>query len=304
MLLTLVFALALFAFVLSMSDLPRVLGRLRRLQASAILGAVALAWAYWALKAVQLKWLLGRLGIGLSWRSLLRAYAVGELGVTLPTGVYMQNYVLRRQHGEDFARSAAATTASTLSETALVALLLFWLKIPGWQWMRPALAGLTLLSLLLGAAVFHGYPRIASLWRGRDGSFLARLAQGFARMSEALRALSSPVVVVSTLPLSSAYLAALVGAFRLLAHGVGLAGVTFAQAATIYGVSLGAALLLGGVLSQWGLVEAVGSLAAQAWGYSFTQGLSMVLAFRLVWTGAIWLISAPFAFGAWRRIAD
>ena len=67
--------------------------------------------------------------------------------------------------------------------------------------------------------------------------------------------------------------------------------LTFRQALTIYFFSLGVILMLGGILSQLGVMEVAGLEVARAWGYTSTQGLAMLLGFRIVWVLSIWLVS-------------
>jgi hypothetical protein len=41
---------------------------------------------------------------------------------------------------------------------------------------------------------------------------------------------------------------------------------------------------------------------AQAWGIGYTDGLAMMLGFRIVWTGSIWLLCLPLVASTWREM--
>lgn len=56
------------------------------------------------------------------------------------------------------------------------------------------------------------------------------------------------------------------------------------------------------MLSQIGTVEVLGMSAAQAWGMSLTDGLALMLGFRIVWTGAVWLINLPLVIVLWKTL--
>ena len=43
-------------------------------------------------------------------------------------------------------------------------------------------------------------------------------------------------------------------------------------------------------------------LAARAWGIDYTDGLAMMLGFRVVWTGSIWLLCLPIVGILWREM--
>jgi hypothetical protein len=59
--------------------------------------------------------------------------------------------------------------------------------------------------------------------------------------------------------------------------------------------------LTGGLISQIGTVEVLGMSAAQAaFGVTYAEGLTLMLAFRVVWTGAMWLCNLPIVLLLWR----
>ena len=281
-------AAALLSFAFVFGNLPAAFERIRSVGVAAVFAGFVLALIYWVLKAILFQRLLAGIRIHPDWRRLGAAYSVGEMCLTIPAGLYAQNWVLRRMHGADIARSAAATTGVLAIESTLLMLTLVVLHIPGWPWLRPAVLSL---MVVLGAAFLAIMSplgrRRPRLRRGR----LRTLSAPLFRFLRALRALGRPLLVLEAAVLAAVYLAALVVAFFLVGRAVGDPGFTLVQAATIYFFSLGVSMLLGGVLSQLGVVESVGIGAAQAWGYDPTVALAMLLGFRLVWMGSIWLIS-------------
>jgi len=292
---------ALLAAAIGLSDVPRAFGRIRNIPLLSLLGAFLLAAAYWVLKGLQFYGFLRELRIDINWRHLLLAYAVGELTLTLPLGVYAQNYVLQRLQGTGFYRSAAVTTIMLIIESGVFFLALAVISVRGWPWLQP----LALACLLASMAVFVVLAHSDRVW-----GFVARQMDRFQILGQApveflrgLRSLAFMRVIARRGYLTLLYAGALVWAFLVVSHGVGVAGLTVAQAVTIYAFSLSIALICGGVLSQVGIVEMAGMGVAQAWGYSFTEGLAMLLGFRLVWTASIWLLSLPVIFWLRREFA-
>ncbi len=284
-------AAGLLAAAVSLSDLPRVVQRIGRIPLPSLLWTLLLAAVYLSLKGLQFRGFLRELNIKVSWRHLLLAYAVGELTLTLPLGVYAQNYLLQRLHGSGLYRSAAVTTLMLMLEAGLLFLVLAVVGVRGWPWLR-----LLALACLLGAiVVFAVLARSEGLRR-----FAARVTGRFRIPGRApleflygMRNLAYTRILLRRGFFTLLYMAALIGAFYTVSHGVGVHRLGALEAAAIYAFSLSIALVFGGVTSQVGTVEIAGMGAAQAWGYSYTEGLSMLLGFRVVWTACIWLLVLP-----------
>lgn len=284
----------LLAAAISLSDMPRVFQDITRIPALSLLSILALAALYLTLKGLQFHFLLTDLNISVGWRSMLVAYAVGELVLTLPLGIYAQNYLLRRLQSVDVYRSAAVTTLMLVFEAGILFGVLAFLGLQGWPWVRP-LALVCLVGLIV---VVVGIAR----WRG-----LRRHAAGIARRLKlpgrapvsflsGLDSLAQRRIALRRGYLTLLYLCALIVAFRIVGHGVGVTRLGVFQAASIYAFSLSTALVFGGVTSQIGVLELAGMGAAQACGYGYTQGLAMLLGFRLVWTASIWLLGLPVVY--------
>lgn len=284
----------LLAAAFSLSDIPEVLRRIGWIPVSSLLWTLLLAAIYLVVKGVQFRAFLRELTIFARWRSVLIAYAVGELSLTLPLGIYAQNYVLRRVHGGDLYRSAAATTLMLALETALLLLVLAAVGLESWPWLRPLA-----LALLMGLVAF-GVGMTHSPLPGRWAVLLTRKLNlsvpAPVRFVRSLIALSDYRVIARHGYLSVLYVGALIAAFYTVAQGAGIHRLDILQAGTIYAFSLSVALIFGGVTSQVGVLEIAGMGAAQASGYTYSEGLAMLLGFRLVWTACIWVLGLPVVF--------
>lgn len=285
---------ALLASAVSMSDIPLVLQRIGKIPIPFLLWTLLLAIAYLAGKGLQFRGFLKDLNIKVPWRSLLLAYVVGELTLTLPLGIYAQNYLLRRLQGSRIARTAAASTLMLILEAGVFFLILAILGVPGWSWLR-TLAIICVVGLIFFIGVMTRWRR---LQRGTAG-LLTRLHLPGKAVLEFLRSLGSLAdgrILLRRGYLTALYIAALVAAFHTISHGVGVHQLGGYQAAAIYAFSLSIALIFGGITSQVGVVEIAGMGAARMYGYGFTEGLAMLLGFRLIWTACIWLICIPVVF--------
>lgn len=288
---------AMLATVLSLSNIPQVFERISKIPLSYLLWTLAFAAAYLIGKGVQFHGFLKDLSVVVPWRSVLLAYLVGELTLTLPLGIYAQNYLLQRMQGSSPSRTSAATTLMLVFETGALFLVLALLGVTGWPWLRPVA-----LTSLVGLIVF---VVILARWE--------RLQNGTVNLINALRLPSKPVqeflnsigtlinhrILLRRGYLTVLYLLMLIGAFHTVSHGVGVFELNWLQAATIYALSLTIALIFGGITSQVGLVEITGMGVASHYGYSFTEGITMLLGFRLIWMACIWLLCLPLIFW-WR----
>ncbi len=283
---------ALLAFVLTVSDAAAVMGQIRGIPLPVMALSLALAILYLALKGFLWHYLIGVIHISIGWRQLALAFVVGEMAVSLPAGIYVQNYLLRRIAGADFSRSSAATSALLVGEAAISMVVLAIFGIPGWDWLRPAVAGLFAASAVVVAVLF----RVRLVQKLADRLLrvgpLRTVGPEFLEMFDAARLFFSIRVALRSVPTIALYLLALVTAFYLVAHGVGVATLTFVRAVTVYLFAL-VVVLISPISSHLGVVEAGGLGAMHAWGYSSTQGIAALLGFRLVWTGAVWLVCTP-----------
>jgi len=295
-------AAALLVFAFSLGDIHDVIGRVGKLPVQVLLLSLAAAACYLACKAVQLKLMLTQIEVRIPAGPFWLAFAVGELTVTLPLGLFSQNWVLSASRRIHIGRSSAATVMMLLAEIAVVFLFLAVVGIPGWpdvHWTAVGVLGF--FALLLTGAVLFGekaHPHLSKLphaWMGKSARTALEMLGG-------LRKLSTPVTLVISIVLAAVYLGALTFAFWIVGRGMHVHHLGYLTAATIYIFSLAIVLVGAGLFSQIGTVELLGMLAARAWGLDYTDGLAMMLGFRIVWTGAIWLLCLPIVGLTWREM--
>lgn len=290
---------ALLTLAFKLGDIGSVLERVRAVSLGALLFALAMALIYLALKAWQLHLLLTNLNVKANWKRFLLAFSVGELALTLPFGIFAQNWVLSATGSTDFGRSSAATVTMLLTETAVVLVFLAVVGIPGWPEVRPiAITFLVGLTILLFTVLRFEHLAL-KLARKLSRPALHRPLIEAIGLIRGLRQLSNGRILGINFLLAACYLGALVEAFGSVGNGLGVHHLAFVSAGSIYAFSLAVVLLFGGLVSQIGIVEVLGMTAAQAWGINFTNGLTLMLGFRLVWTGAMWLINLPVLAVLW-----
>lgn len=296
----LLLAAALLALAFKLGDLGRVLGRVRAIPLRILLLSLAMAALYLALKCWQLRLLLANLGLRPEWRRFTLAFAVGELLVTLPLGIFAQNWILASTGSSRFGTSSAATVLMLAVETLVVLVFLALAGVPHWPEVRPAAALLAAGVVGAGFAVLRFEHRLRRLAQRARWPLLRRALASGLRLLEGLKTLSNWRIVGLNFALAALYLGALAIAFTAVGRGVGLHAFPYRTAASIYAVCLAAVLVAGGLVSQVGSVELLGMGTAHVWGIGFTDGLALMLGFRIVWTGTIWLLSLPSVLLLWR----
>ncbi|MFI4887269.1 MAG: lysylphosphatidylglycerol synthase domain-containing protein [Burkholderiales bacterium] len=296
-----VLAGALFFIAIKLGDPARALPQIRRLPPWVLVAALAMAIVYLGLKAWQLHLLLANLGIRPDWRRLGLAFAVGELAVTLPFGIFAQNWVLARTGRAHFGETAAATVVMLLVEIMIVLLLLAVVGIRGWPVVRPIAIAAAVALFLLVAFVLHFEATVRRLAQRFRQPALHRALTAAIDLICGMERLSNMHLLAINFAIAAAYLGALVVAFMIVGQHVGVARFGFLMAATTYAAALAVVFLTGGLVSQIGTVEVLGMGAAQAaWGIPYAEGLALMLGFRVVWTGAMWLCNLPIVVLLWR----
>ncbi|MGH8428428.1 MAG: hypothetical protein ACRES7_10685, partial [Gammaproteobacteria bacterium] len=199
-------AAALLVVAFKLGGLGRVLGRVQAIPLWIMVASLALAALYLALKFLQLHLLLANLGIRPKWRRLALAFSVGELAVTLPFGIFAQNWILSASGKFRFGRSSAATVVMLLAETAVVLLLLAIVGIPRWPELRPIavvfLVGLAF--LLFGVLRFEQLAR--RLAHKVKKPALYRTLIEVIGLIQGLKRLSNARILAVNLLLAAAYL--------------------------------------------------------------------------------------------------
>lgn len=282
-------SLVLIVGVLSLSGVSGVLQRGHLLQPDTLLITGVLAAVYLAIKGWQFGRLLTASGVDTQTKPRWLAFAIGEISLTLPFGVYAQNYVLKKAQGTHFAASATSTTMMLVLEIALLGLILAIVPITGWPELRPTLWGIIGACVILGLLAKRWFKlRRFALRLAQKGHRAGWFARGVLDFTQHLHTLAKPRVLLHNAVLTMGYMLALILAFRVVGGDVSHASLDFRQALTIYAFGLLIAMSVGSMLSQFGILELTGAAAAQAAGLGLQDGLAALLWFRLLWTLSIW----------------
>ncbi len=279
---------SLLAFVFSVSDAPKVGSYLLGISVPLAAAVFATTFGYMSLKWAQFDSFLHQLQIKVSWRQSMLAFVVGEMTLPIPAGIYAQNFVLQRISGADFSRSSGATTAVLVSEGAVSLIAVLILGIPGWEALKYAILALFLVAGITAAVIMKievVHKRVVELLE--EGPF-PDAGAGLVEIVGDAEKLLFPSGFLRAVPVTSAYLLCLVAGFYLTAHGIG-EHVSFLQAAAIYLLAI-AIVLVSPVSAHLGIIEAGGVGAMQQFGYSASESLAVMLGFRFLWTGSVWLI--------------
>lgn len=295
-------AAALLVFAFNLGDLGKVVARLRDLPLRVLGISVGAAAVYLGCKSVQLRLMLRRIGVRIPSRSFWLAFAVGELTVTLPLGLFSQNWVLSASRRVHVGRSSAATVMMLLVEIATVFLFLAIIAIPGWSEVRWIAIGLLAVFVAIVACALLFEDKARKLPERFHREWLKDIAKGAIELLDGLRKLCTPSTIAVSLVLAAIYLGALGTAFWQVGRGMHVQHLSFLDATTIYMFSLAVILIGAGLISQIGTVDLLGMVIARAWGIGYTDGLAMMLGFRIVWTGSMWLLCLPIVGATWREM--
>lgn len=300
--LPLVLAGSLFLVAVSLGDLGQVVNRVKVVPVSSMLLVLGLGAVYLLLKGLQLHLLLTDLDAHPGWRRFTLAFTVGELALTFPLGVFVQNWVLAGKKEMHFGRSSAATVVMLVMEVVVALLWLAVSGVPGWPPVRPTVAAVLLLMLILAVALLR-YNLLESLTRRIKHHQVHRFLAEAVGLLDGLRRLGKWRVFGINMLITPAYLAALTAAFLVMGHGMGLHQLDYQAATTIYAFALASVLVSGGLFGQIGMVEVIGMSTAHAAGMSYANGLILMLGFRLAWTGAMWLLNGVIAAALWKLVS-
>lgn len=300
-------AIALLAFIFSLSNVFTVFDMILRIP-TATLGLIAvLVFAYLLLKGFELYLMLDRLNIHPGLKALVLSFIVGELNITLPFGIFAENYVMQRLQVAGFARSAAATTGILAVEAFVVLLVLFGVGVPHWDWLRPLIAAIFLLGGALMLLLLTNRWLLSRIVHWKAQGRWQKLVNGITQLVRGLAHLFELRVMLIACLLTCGYLLALSAGFMVVARAMHMPEVTFVPAMSIYFFSLAVVLLAGGIAPHIGTMEITGISAAEAWGLTATQGLAVMLGLRLIWTAMTWVIGSVVIWllrDEWQRMNE
>ncbi|HET7300894.1 MAG TPA: lysylphosphatidylglycerol synthase domain-containing protein [Oleiagrimonas sp.] len=294
-------AAALFMVAVSLGNLGQVVDRVKAVPVASMALVLGFAALYLVLKGLQLHLLLNDLEAHPGWRRFALAFAVGELALTFPMGIFAQNWVLAGKKGMHFGRSSAATVVMLVMEVVVALLWLAVNGVPGWAPVQPVAAGMLAAMVILGFALlrFRLLDRLATRMTHHR---VHRILDEGVGLLHGLKKLGKWRILGINMLVTAAYLGALGAAFWVMGHGMGVQALSYREAATIYAFALASVLISGGLFGQIGTVEVIGMSAATAWGFDYTGGLTLMLGFRLAWTGSMWLLNGVIAMSLWRKV--
>lgn len=197
-------------------------------------------------RAVLWSYLLDAVGADVPPRARFLAFAAGEAAKFLPTGAYVQNYLLQRSQGVDFGLTSAATTVMIAGEIAAALLGFVILGAGAWSlWFRVGI----IVGVLLVIALLRRYlltPREIRTPRWAARRRLLRYAlDELRRFRAGAAALSRPRVVGMSLGLSILHVLSSGAGLYMVVRGLGIGGVSFWQAVGVNCFGLAFYMILG-----------------------------------------------------------
>ena len=306
----------------------------------ALIAFFLLMAGYEVVRCAQWRYLLARLGLPIPARTLIFAYAIGEVSKNIPAGNFVPDYVLAREQGADFGRASSSSLLISVLEVAVALGGIVVLGIDGWTWIRPLiLIGTFVFVLLVWAFTrWRHHPHVAHL------HLSAVLAQADASKSEqfitgatrrpvhaprwALRALRwewvraalrelqqftegeesllHPDVIAVSMLACAVYMTLSGLALYAVIRGLGLGGITWTEALSASFFSLAVSTIIP-IPTDLGSSEASGAGALVAMGMSAAGAVSALLLYRFlnlveqVLVAALAIVFLPDEFRAlWR----
>jgi uncharacterized membrane protein YbhN (UPF0104 family) len=213
-------------------------------------------------------------------RAQIFAFAAGEAAKFVPTGVYLQNFLLQRSTGADFRRSSAATTVMIVAEIVAAFIILVIFGIGFWSvWLRLSVIAVGILALyLLRIYLTAPHDRRTPRWVVRH-RLLNWALDALRRFRAGAAALSEPRIVAITLALSVLYVFIAGAALYVVVLGLGIGGVSLWQAVAVSCFGLAFYVVLGSL-------EAADLGAFLSIGVSKSAAVSAILVYRALSLGA------------------
>ncbi len=281
-----VLSAALLASLLTLNNGGTVSVKIATALHQALIPATLLTLLYLMVKGIQWRFYLSRLHLRPTLPELLVPYAGGEVGNSLPMGVFLENYLLKGSLGAAVARSSVATTWMLITELATCLLALLVVGVPGWPWVRPFAASLLVGMALAGVFVFQSRFVARGLnWWLRRARHLRSLAEDVQAFVDAGRALFSWRTFVYGLPLTAIYLGAQVTALYMIGRALNPA-FSWSMALAAFTFSLVLVLLVP-MLPHLGAVEVSGVGVMLQFGMRENMAVGSFLTLRLLTTGVI-----------------
>jgi uncharacterized membrane protein YbhN (UPF0104 family) len=299
---TLVFTLltlAVLAALLWFGDVHRVLAEIGRFQLIYLLWFVLVLIAHEAVRGLLWYLLVQVLAPRVPLRTRLFAFAAGEAIRFLPTGTYVQNYVMQRSQKEDFGHSSAATTTVVVAE--IVAGLLGVVVLGVGIWSGGLRIGIVVVAALVPAAVWavRRVPHVAHvprrLLRYRR---VRQVIEEIRRFRIGAAELAHPRIIAVTLLLSILYVGLAGVDLYLVIVALGIGGISLWQAIAVSCFGLAFYVVLGSL-------EAADVGVLIGLGVSKSAAVSAILVNRALSIGAtaiLALVVMAVLFDEWRAV--
>jgi hypothetical protein len=277
---------AVLAALIWYGDAPKVAALVGRFQPDYVLWFLLLTLAFEAVRWTLWHFLNECLAIRVPLRTQLFALAAGETAKFLPTGVYLQNFILQRSTGTDFGRSSAATTAMILAEIVVALLGVATLGIGAWTgWLRLAIVIGAIIAVLLVKLDLRVPRRERNQRLVTHQRIIDRVLEELRRFRAGAAALLRPDIMGITLLLTALYEIIGGACLYLVVRGLGIDGVSFWQAVAVNCFGLAFYVILGSL-------EAAEVGAFVGIGVSKTAAVSAILVNRALNVIATLILSA------------
>ncbi len=271
-------ALAVIAVLLWFGDVNRVIASIERFRHIYVLWFLLVLLAHEVVRGVLWHLLVRSLSSAVPPRTEIFAFAAGEAAKFVPTGAYVQNYLLHRATGTDFGRSSAATTLMILAEIAVGLVGVVVLGLGAWStWLRVA-SGLLCVAAVIGVrrSLAQRHTWRAPRWVLRH-RIVRHVLEEFERSREGAASLAHPRTVGLALLLTALHTLIAGASFYLVLRGLDIVGVTFWQAVAVTCFGLAFYVVLGSLeAAEVGALIGIGvSKSAAVSAMLVTRGLGI-----------------------------
>jgi hypothetical protein len=240
------FVVIVLAALLWFGDAHKVLTLIGKFRRVYLIWFMILLAGYEVVRGLLWQLLLGTLIVRVPARTLAFAFAGGEAAKFIPTGAYLQNYILLRVADTDFVCSSAATTWMILAEiiVALIGVVVFGVGV--WSGpLRVAIAVVLVAIFWAGRAYLTRTPKSHRSGRRVRNGILYRLYEAIGRFREGATTLSQPWIVGLTLLLTAAYVMLAGAGLYMVVRGLGISDVSLWQATAVSCFGLAFYVILG-----------------------------------------------------------
>lgn len=277
-----VLSVAVLGILLWFGDAAKVLALIYQFRPIYLLWFVLLLIALEALRGLLWHVLVQALCDGAPPRAEIAAFAAGEGAKFVPTGVYLQNYLLQRLAGIDFGRSSAATTVMIGGEIAVALIGVIILGIELWS---PLLLLIVAIGALVALLLVRPTQAIGMPAWVRRRRLLRRAYDAYRGFRAGTAILARADIVAITLVLSALYVFVAGADLYMVVRGLGVTGISFWQVEAVSCFGLAFYLVLGSL-------EAADLGAFISLGVSKSAAVSAILLNRGLSVGVTMLLSA------------